>query len=90
MEKSLDGINLTNGLTEANVTLTTYSIPLPNIGFVSGRFPQEGKISVADYDPDRNCSYDATTIPIASNGQNLGRVLNVTPSELRGRFITLS
>jgi hypothetical protein len=38
----------------------------------------------------RNGSYDATTVQIASNGQTLGRVLNVTPSDLRGRFITLS
>lgn len=89
-EKSLDKIGLTNGLTEANVTLTNYSIPLKNIDFVSGRFPKEGKISLADLDPDRNGSYDATTIQIASNGQILGRVLNVTPSDLRSRFITLS
>ncbi|MDB9511383.1 calcium-binding protein [Kamptonema animale CS-326] len=89
-EKSFDQIGLTNGLTEANVTLTTYSIPLRNINFVSGRFPQESKISLADLDPDRNGSYDATTIQIGSNGQILGRVLNVTPSELWTRFITLS
>lgn len=89
-EKSLDRIGLTNGLTEANLRLTAFSVPLQNIRLVSGRFPQEGKISLADLDPDRNGSYDATTIQIASNGQILGRVLNVTPSDLRGRFITLS
>lgn len=89
-EKSLDKIGLTNGLTEANVRLTAFSISLQNTGFVSGRFPQESKISLADLDPDRNGSYDATTIQIAATGQILGRVLNVTPSDLRGRFITLS
>jgi len=89
-EKSLDKIGLTNGLTEANIRLITYSIPLQNTGFVSGRFPQERKISLADYDSDRNGRFDATTIQIASNGQILGRVLNVTPSDLQGRFITLS
>jgi hypothetical protein len=50
----------------------------------------EGQIFLADLDPDRNSRYDATAIQIASNGQILGRVLNVTPSDLRGRFITLS
>jgi Ca2+-binding RTX toxin-like protein len=89
-EKSLDRIGLTNGLTEANLRLTAFSVPLQNIRLVSGRFPQEGKISLADLDPDRNGSYDATTIQIASNGQILGRVLNVTPSDLQSRFITLS
>ncbi len=89
-EKSLDRIGLTNGLTEANLRLTAFSVPLQNIRLVSGRFPQEGKISLADLDPDRNSRYDATTIQIASNGQILGRVLNVTPSDLQSRFITLS
>ncbi|MCC3503683.1 MAG: calcium-binding protein [Microcoleus sp. PH2017_29_MFU_D_A] len=89
-ENSVDRIGLTGGLTEANIRLIPYFVPLSNIGFVARRFPQEGKISTADLDVDRNGRYDATTIQIAATGRILGRVMNVTPSDLQGRFITLS
>lgn len=89
-EKSVDRIGLTGGLTEANIRLVPFSISLSRVSFVSGRFPREGKISAADTDLDKNGIYDATTIQIAATGQILGRVLNVGPSDLQGRFITLS
>ncbi|XZN90463.1 MAG: calcium-binding protein [Microcoleus sp.] len=89
-EKSVDRIGLTGGLTEANITLVPFSLSLSSVFFVSGRFPREGKISAADTDVDKNGRYDGTTIQIAATGQVLGRVLNVTPSDLQGRFITLS
>jgi len=89
-ERSVDRIGLTGGLTEANITLIPFSFALSSVIFVSGRFPREGKISAADTDVDKNGRYDGTTIQIAATGQILGRVLNVIPSDLRGRFITLS
>ncbi|MCC3404523.1 MAG: calcium-binding protein [Microcoleus sp. PH2017_10_PVI_O_A] len=89
-ERSVDRIGLTGGLTEANITLIPFSFALSNVIFISGRFPREGKISAADTDVDKNSRYDGTTIQIAATGQILGRVLSVTPSDLQGRFITLS
>lgn len=89
-ERSVDRIGLTGGLTEANITLIPLSVPMSQIRLLSGRLPREGKLSLADSDVDRNGRYDATTIQIAATGQVLGRVLNVTPSDLQGRFITLS
>ncbi len=89
-EKLVDRIGLTSGLTEANITLIPFSFALSSVIFISGRFPREGKISAADTDVDKNGRYDGTTIQIAATGQILGRVLNVTPSDLQGRFITLS
>lgn len=89
-EKSVDRIGLTGGLTEANIILVPFSMSLSRIRLVSARLAREGKLSIADSDVDKNGIYDATTIQIAATGQILGRVLNVTPSDLQGRFITLS
>lgn len=89
-ERSVDRIGLTGGLTEANITLIPFSVSLSSVFFVSARFPREGKISNADIDVDKNGLYDGTTIQIAATGQVLARVLSVTPSDLQGRFVTLS
>ncbi|WP_293155705.1 MULTISPECIES: calcium-binding protein [unclassified Microcoleus] len=89
-ERSIDRIGLTGGLTEANITLIPFSFALSDVIFISGRFPREGKISAADTDVDKNGRYDGTTIQIAATGQVLARVLSVTPSDLQGRFVTLS
>lgn len=89
-ERSIDRIGLTGGLTEANITLVPFSMSMSRIFLIAARFPREGRLSLADSDVDKNGIYDATTIQIAATGQILGRVLNVTPSDLRGRFITLS
>ncbi len=88
-ENSVDRIGLTGGLTEANIILIPYSLPLSNYSFFGVRV-KDGGFSSADFDVDKNGIYDATTIQIAATGQILGRVLNVTPSDLQGRFITLS
>lgn len=88
-EKSVDRIGLTGGLTEANIRLVPFSIPLSNIRLLSGRLPREGKLTIADSDVDKNGRYDGTTIIIAATGQMLGKAINVTPSDLQGRFITL-
>lgn len=89
-ERSIDRIGLTGGLTEANITLVPFSMSMSRISLIAARFPREGRLSLADSDVDKNGIYDATTIQIAATGQILGRVLNMSPSDLRGRFITLS
>lgn len=89
-ERSVDRIGLTGGLTEANIRLVPFSMSMSRIRLIGNRFPREGRLSLADSDVDKNGIYDATTIQIAATGQILGRVLNVSPSDLQGRFITLS
>ncbi|MDC0834910.1 hypothetical protein AY599_12550 [Leptolyngbya valderiana BDU 20041] len=87
-QTGIDKIALTEGLTEANLVLQEFSVPLAAIGdqLIDPRL--QAAIDNLNLDPDGNGSLELTFVREA-NGPMLAVTLNTTAAELSGNFISI-
>ena len=87
-QPGVDRIGLTDGLTEADLIIADLgTLPVTIPPEVQGLI-DEGIISATDIDPDGDGLARLTSIS-ASGGDFLGVVLNVTPADLQGQFVSV-
>jgi serralysin len=98
-DKSSDSIGISTGFTSSNLSFeqVSYSLNDPRLllldpGTVAGgnSLLAKGGISQQVLDPDGNGRVEATNIRFGFTNALLGTVLNVTPTDLNGRFINAS
>lgn len=95
-EKASDRIGLIGGLTEADIILQSFNEPIQALLTKQGISdnPAQARLTAffltgADIDPNGDGIASGTLISIGSTGEFLGYVLNTTPIDLSGRFVSL-
>ncbi|MEG4392098.1 calcium-binding protein [Microcoleus sp. BROC3] len=96
-DQSNDSIGISVEFTNSNISLeqVSYSLNDPRLQQIEPAtiaegtsFLAKGGISRQSLDPDGNGSVEATNIRFGFTNALLGTVLNVTPADLNGRFIS--
>ena len=88
-QPGVDRIGLTDGLTEADLIITDFGTQPVTIPPEVQGLIDEGIISATDLDPDGDGLARVTLVSV-SGGDFLGVVLNVTPADLQGQFVSVS